>query len=63
VTGTLGAINAVYLAGLFWMEGALIERTKDYTVMLASAGIPALIASVLLATLWPKNLEPESSSS
>lgn len=62
VTGTLGAINAVYLAGLFWMEGALIERTKDYTVMLASAGIPALIASVLLATLWPKNLEPESSS-
>lgn len=58
VTGTLGCINALYLAAMFPIEGAIADATKRYDVMMAVAGFPALGALIAIALLWPRAAKP-----
>lgn len=59
VTGTLGCINALYLAAMFPIEGAIADATKRYDVMMAVAGFPALAALVAIALVWPRDTKTE----
>jgi ACS family hexuronate transporter-like MFS transporter len=53
VTGTLGFINAIYLAGMYKAQGRWIDRTKDFESILAVAGIPAFVALIAVWWFWP----------
>jgi ACS family hexuronate transporter-like MFS transporter len=57
VTGTLGFINAIYLAGLFYAEGVIANALGRYDPILACAGIPALLAFVLVYFFWNQPAE------
>lgn len=52
VTGTLGFINAIYLAGMSAVQGQFIEASKRYDIALACAGVPSLIALLILLFFW-----------
>lgn len=54
VTGSLGAINAVYLTALFPLEGVIADATKRYDQLMSVAGLPALLALVAVLWLWPR---------
>ncbi|MFO0935471.1 MAG: MFS transporter [Gemmataceae bacterium] len=54
VTGTLGFINALVMAAMSAGQGAVIEATKRYDWALSVAGVPALIALMVLVYCWPK---------
>lgn len=58
VTGTLGFLNAIYLAGMSAVQGRYVQATGRFDLMLAVAGVPALIALVVLFVWWRKNPEP-----
>ena len=62
VTGTLGFINSVYLAVLFWLEGIVADSTGRYDLVMAAAGIPALVALALLVLFWKVPDAAEKSS-
>lgn len=61
VTGTLGCINGLYLAGMFWAEGAVVKglgatpeigNAGKHTPIFIAAGLPALLALILVALFW-----------
>lgn len=54
VTGTLGAINAAYLAAVFPLEGLIADATKRYDQVMSAAGLPALLALVAVLWWWPR---------
>lgn len=54
VTGTLGFINAIYLAGMFRAQGVLADETRSYEGLLAVSGLPAAAALLVLALFWRK---------
>lgn len=57
VTGTLGFINAIYLAGMYLVQGAVADRIGRYEPILAVAGIPALIAFVVVLKFWDRPMK------
>ncbi len=59
VTGTLGFLNAIYLAGLYYAEGRIAKALGRYEPILACAGLPALVAFALVWRYWkaPKPAE------
>jgi ACS family hexuronate transporter-like MFS transporter len=59
VTGALGCINSLYLAGMYWAEGRFIDATGSYEWMLAVAGIPAAAALGGVLFFWPKHRGPD----
>ncbi len=72
VTGTLGFINAIYLAGMYRVEGLIAHQLGRYEPILACAGLPALVAFLLVWKFWkapakveaqPTNTPPENSTS
>jgi len=54
ITGTLGCINSLYLAGLYWVQGAASEKLGSLENVLATAPIPAIVAFVVVAVAWPR---------
>jgi ACS family hexuronate transporter-like MFS transporter len=62
VTGTLGAINAAYLAALYPLEGVIADTTKRYDQIMSIAGLPALLALVAVWTWWPRGKSDEHSA-
>ena len=61
VTGTLGFLNALWLALMFRAEGRYATLTGRYDELLAVSGLPALAALLLLAWFWPpKRREPRA---
>jgi ACS family hexuronate transporter-like MFS transporter len=52
VTGTLGCINALYLAAVQPAFGAVTDATGRYDPFMAVAGLPALVALLLVAYFW-----------
>ena len=62
VTGTLGCINGFFMAGVIWIQGWSIDWLTDHGIsilgmtkhgpILAMAGLPAILAFVLIWTLW-----------
>jgi ACS family hexuronate transporter-like MFS transporter len=59
VTGVLGALNWVYMAGVYEAQGRLADAGKRYDLLLAGAWVPAAVALVVVAALWPR-AEPVS---
>lgn len=54
VTGTLGFINAIYLAGMYRVEGRIVHEIGQYEPILAVAGLPVLGAFVLVWLYWKR---------
>lgn len=52
VTGTLGFVNAAYLALLFPLQGRLIDGLGGYGVSIATAGLPPAVALAALLVWW-----------
>lgn len=52
VTGVLGCINALALAGAYRIQGPYADRTHDYATIIAVSGIPAVVACVALTLGW-----------
>ena len=55
VTGTLGFINAMYLAGMFWVQGGLNDANKTYLPVLSTAWVAPAVALVVLLLFWRRN--------
>ena len=53
VTGTLGCINSLYLAGVYLIQGKLSDVVGGYDRVLAFACVPALTSLFVLAIGWP----------
>jgi ACS family hexuronate transporter-like MFS transporter len=53
ITGCLGFLNSVYLAGMYWLEGRVIDVTQRHDWVLAVAGVPAAAALASVVMLWP----------
>lgn len=60
VTGTLGFINAIYLAGMYRIEGMLAHEIGRYDTIMAFSGLPALFAFVLVLRYWDRSRVPRS---
>lgn len=52
VTGTLGCINAIYLAVLFPLQGKLIDRFGSFDISLGAAGLVPLLGLAALYFGW-----------
>ncbi|QVL33426.1 MFS transporter [Telmatocola sphagniphila] len=52
VTGSLGTINALFLAGLYPLQGWVVDWTRDYSQALIFAGIPPILAWCAVLGLW-----------
>ena len=59
ITGLLGLINSLYLAGLYWAQGSIGESVGSLGQVLAVAPIPALVAFVAVWWFWPKDTREE----
>lgn len=53
VTGSLGAINAAYMAGMKWAQGGYVTDTGRYDHLIQVAAGPAVLACVALL-FWPR---------
>lgn len=62
VTGTLGCINALYLAGMAAGQGWYVNETKRFDLILAVAGIPAAVACLVVAAFWKPPRDAETTS-
>jgi len=61
ITGTLGAINSLFLASLYPIQGSLGDSLGGYDRVLGAAAVPACLAFVLVGWAWPRS--PAMSSS
>ena len=52
VTGTLGFINAIVMAGMSFGQGKLIDWTGRSDWVLATAGLPAMTAFIVTVVWW-----------
>ena len=52
VTGSLGFINAMYLAVLYPVEGYVKESYGQFDPFLAVCGLPALFALLMILIFW-----------
>lgn len=57
VTGTLGFINAQYLAGMFLVQGILNDANGSYLPVLSTAWVAPAVALVVLLIFWRRNPE------
>jgi ACS family hexuronate transporter-like MFS transporter len=55
VTGSLGFINAMYLAGMFRVQGGLNDANGSYLPVLTTAWVAPAIALVILLLFWRRN--------
>jgi MFS transporter, ACS family, hexuronate transporter len=55
ITGTLGCINSLYLAALYWVQGAFSDWAGGHVKVLAVAWVPAAVALVAVLIFWPKD--------
>ena len=67
VTGTLGFLNGLVMAGMSYAQGIVIDSTKSDAAVLATAGVPAVIAFAVTMGAWrqlpsPKTLDPDTSA-
>ena len=53
ITGLLGLINSLYLAGLYWIQGSISDLLGGLGQVLAIAPLPALVAFALAEFLAP----------
>jgi MFS transporter, ACS family, hexuronate transporter len=61
VTGLLGAINSIYLAGVYEVQGRVADYLGGYDRVLAVAGLPALLALIIVWLCWPRTAAEASS--
>ena len=61
VTGTLGMINAAYLAVLYPVEGYVKKSFGEFDPFLAVCGLPALFALVMILLFWREPDAPATS--
>ena len=54
ITGLLGLINSLYLAGLYWIQGSIADALGGLGQVLAVAPLPALVALLAVWLFWPK---------
>jgi MFS transporter, ACS family, hexuronate transporter len=54
VTGSLGAVNSLYLSIMYYIQGTLADVVGGYERLLALAFIPALIAFIFVILFWPR---------
>ncbi len=56
VTGVLGAINSVWLAGMYWLQGWASKAAgmEARPWVLAVAAVPAAVALLAVVLAWPK---------
>jgi MFS transporter, ACS family, hexuronate transporter len=54
VTGTLGSINAFYLAVIFPLQGKLVDETKSHALGLGLAGLVPIFSLVITWWFWPR---------
>ena len=54
ITGLLGLINSLYLAGLYWIQGGIADALGGLGQVLAVAPVPALVALIVVWLFWPK---------
>jgi MFS transporter, ACS family, hexuronate transporter len=54
VTGMLGFLNAIYLAVMYLVQGSLADHLGNYKIIMATCGIPALVAFILVVVLWER---------
>ena len=54
ITGLLGLINSLYLAGLYWLQGGISDALGGLGQVLAVAPIPALVALLAVWLFWPE---------
>ena len=54
ITGILGLINSLYLAGLYWIQGSIGELVGSLGQVLAVAPVPALAALLAVWLFWPR---------
>jgi MFS transporter, ACS family, hexuronate transporter len=52
VTGLLGFLNAIYLAGMYLVQGYWADRLGSYEIPMALSGFPALLAFALVLRYW-----------
>jgi ACS family hexuronate transporter-like MFS transporter len=55
VTGVLGAVNWVYMAGLYEVQGRAAAAGAGYDRVLAAAVGPAVVALVVVGVGWPRD--------
>ncbi|QEL19780.1 MFS transporter [Limnoglobus roseus] len=62
VVGSLGFINAMYLAAMYPIQGLWIDWVRSYDYLLALAGLPAAFAFVGVLLFWnrPKKVPLDS---
>jgi MFS transporter, ACS family, hexuronate transporter len=54
ITGTLGCINSLYLASIYWIQGKASDQMGGQQNVLATAPIPAIVAFIVVAIFWPR---------
>ncbi len=56
VTGVLGAINSVWLAGMYWLQGWASKAAgmEARPWVLACAAVPAAVALLVVVAFWPR---------
>lgn len=59
ITGTLGAINSLYLAALYWVQGSFSDWVGGHVRVLSVAWVPAAVALMSVVLFWPKE-KPQS---
>jgi ACS family hexuronate transporter-like MFS transporter len=57
VTGSLGFVNAIYLGAVFPSQGRIIDIFGSSERVLATAGLPAVVALVTVLLFWPRDRE------
>ncbi len=55
VTGVLGAVNALWLAAVFEVQGRVADALGGYDRVLGWAWVPAVLALVVVAVAWPRS--------
>jgi ACS family hexuronate transporter-like MFS transporter len=52
ITGTLGCINSLYLAGLYWVQGSFSDWAGGHVRVLGVAWAPAAVALLAILLFW-----------
>ena len=55
VTGVLGAVNSVWLAGVYLVQGKVADALGGYDRVLGWAWVPAVVALAVVLAAWPRD--------
>jgi ACS family hexuronate transporter-like MFS transporter len=62
VSGSLGLVNSLYLGAVYVVQGAITDALRNrYEWVLSVAGVPALVAFLVVLCFWPRDRDPAHS--